>query len=133
VSSSTTTTTNGTPGNVVSQNPSGGTSVVTGSTVSIVVAKAPTTVNVPDVKGLTQADATSQLTKGGFKVVTQTTDVLKQKNDGIVLSQTPSANSSQKKGTTVVIVVGHLVTQSTTTTTPSTTTTTPSTTTTTGR
>jgi eukaryotic-like serine/threonine-protein kinase len=131
VSSSDQTSSTGTPGDVIDQTPGSGASVTVGSTVSIVIAKAPANPTVPPVRGLTQGAAQSALTNAGFKVVTQTRNVLKRKNDGIVLSQTPSAGSTQKKGSTVVIVVGHVVTPTTTSTTPTTTpsTTTPSTTT----
>jgi beta-lactam-binding protein with PASTA domain/predicted Ser/Thr protein kinase len=133
VTTSEQTSTTAAAGNVISQDPAGGTTQVVGSNVALVIAKAPATATVPSVRGLTEADAASQLTKAGFKVVTETKDVTKSKNDGVVLSVNPGAGSTQPKGSTVTITVGRLVTPppSTTTTTPSTTTTTPSTTTTT--
>jgi len=119
-----------TPGNVISQTPSANTSAIAGSNVALVIAKAPTTANVPDVKGDTAAAARSTLTGAGFKVVKQTKTVTKAKNDGIVVSQSPGSGATVKKGSTVTIVVGHYVAPpppTTSTTTPSTTT--PSTTT----
>jgi eukaryotic-like serine/threonine-protein kinase len=123
-----------TPGNVISQTPSANTNAIFGSNVALVIAKAPTSAKVPDVKRDTAAAARSTLTGAGFKVVEQTKTVTKAKNDGIVVSQSPGGGATVKKGSTVTIVVGHYVappppTTSSTTTTPPTTSTTPPTTT----
>jgi serine/threonine-protein kinase len=113
------------PGNVISQNPSGGTVMASGSTVSLVIAKAPPKTNVPNVVGQSQSAATSTLKGAGFKV-----SVSKQVSStvpaGDVISQSPGANSSVTKGSTVTIVVAKAPkkTPTTTTTTPTTTTTT---------
>ena len=128
VSTSTETTSTATPGTVVSQSPSANTLALVGSNVALVIAKAPTTVKVPDVKGDTSAGARSTLTGDGFNVVKETKTVTKSKNDGIVLSQSPGAGASVKKGSTVTIVVGHFVPpppNSSSTTTSTTTSTTP--------
>ncbi len=125
VSTSTQTSTMVTPGNVISQSPAGGTPAAPGTTVNLVVAKAPTSANVPPVKGDTLAGATTALTSAGFKVKTQLQNVTKQNLDGIVISQSPAANSPAKKGSTVTIVVGRF-TQTTTTTSSSPTTSTTS-------
>jgi serine/threonine-protein kinase len=120
-----------TAGDVISQSPPGGSSAAPGSAVTIVVATAPTTASVPGVKGDTADAATSTLTGAGFKVVRKTQDVTQQNRDGIVISQTPGANTTANKGATVTIVVGHFVATTTTTTSPTTTSTTTTTTTTT--
>ena len=94
-------------------------------------AKAPPTVAVPDVVGKTTGAANATLGAAGFPAVQQQQTVTNQSQDGIVLSQNPSAQSQAKKGSTVTIVVGKFqATTTTTTTTPTTTTTTPGTTTT---
>jgi serine/threonine-protein kinase len=93
----------------------------------IVVAQAPTTATVPDVRGQDGVTAASALTSAGFQVKQQTRAVSNPDRDGIVLSQNPAANTTQKKGTTVTIVVGKF--QPTTTTGTTTTPTTPTTTT----
>jgi serine/threonine-protein kinase len=126
-------------GHVISQDPGANAVEVTGSSVTIVVAKAPPKVNVPDVTGGSPSAAESTLTGKGFKVTTQTQEVTKQTRDGIVISQSPRPGASVQTGSTVTIVVGHFTkpppptttstTPSTTSTTPSTTSTTPSTTT----
>ncbi len=132
VSTSTQTSTTATAGDVVSQSPGANTTAIVGSNVALVIAKAPTTEKVPDVKGDTAAGARSALTGAGFSVVKETKTVTKARNEGIVVSQSPGGGATVKKGSTVTIVVGHYVAPPTTTstTTPSTTTTTPSTTTT---
>ncbi len=115
VATSTTQSSSTPPGNVLSQSPSGGTSVTPGSTVSLVVASAPTTAQVPDTKGDTLAAATSALTGAGFHVAKRLKDVTQQNQDGIVLSQSPGGGSTAGKGSTVTIVVGHFTATTTTT------------------
>jgi eukaryotic-like serine/threonine-protein kinase len=125
VQTTTQTSTSAKAGTVISQNPSGGTQAPSGSTVSLVIAKAPPTANVPNVVNQSQQAATSTLKGAGFKV-----SVSKQVSStvaaGNVISQSPSANSSATKGSTVTIVVAKAPkkTPTTTTTTPTTTTTT---------
>jgi serine/threonine-protein kinase len=109
-------------GSVISQNPAGGTQVASGSTVSLVIAKAPTTTTVPSVKGQPASAATSALKAAGFTVNQTTQDVKKKREDGVVLSESPAGGTSVKKGSSVTIVVGHYVAPTPTTTTPTTTT-----------
>jgi len=114
-------------GDVINQAPSGGVNAPYGSTVTITVATAPTTQQVPPVVGFTASAATTQLTGDGFKVKVTKQTVQQQNEDGIVLSESPGSGSTQKMGSTVAIVVGHYVrstqTRTTTTTTTATTTT----------
>jgi serine/threonine-protein kinase len=122
------TTTSAPDGNVVDQTPAGNAQVAAGSTVSLVVAKAPTTAQVPDVTGDTAQGATNALKAAGFKVTQKTKPVTKQNKDGIVLAEQPNGGSTQNKGSTVTITVGKFTPTTTTTpTTPSTATTTPTT------
>jgi eukaryotic-like serine/threonine-protein kinase len=120
--------TSATPGDVISQNPSGGASVAPGTTVTIVVAKAQPKIQVPNVKGQKEGPAKSALTGAGFKVSTQQQDTTDPTQKGIVLDEIPPGGSSQTQGSTVTIIVGHF--KATTTTTSGTTPTTPTTTTT---
>ena len=115
---------------MISQSPAGGSSAPPSSNVNIVIAKAPTTAKVPDVKGQIASAATSTLTGAGFKVTQKTKNVTVASQDGVVIDQTPAANTTANKNSTVTIVVGHFKapptpTTPTTPTTPSTTTTTP--------
>jgi serine/threonine-protein kinase len=131
VTSSETVSTTATPGTVLSQSPAGGKSAPSGSTVSLVVAKAPPTVAVPNVVGKTRGTAEATLGAAGFPATVQQQTVTNQSQNNVVLSQTPAASSQEKKDTRVTIVVGKYVaptpttTTSTTTTTPTGTTTTP--------
>jgi eukaryotic-like serine/threonine-protein kinase len=127
VTTSTQTTTTVPDGNVISQSPAANTDVPPGSTVNLVIAKAPPTATVQDVTGDTARGATNQLKRLGFNVVQQTKPVTKQNKDGIVISEQPGAGTTLNKGSTVTIVVGKFTpppTQTTTTTTPTTTSTT---------
>ncbi|MGI8505361.1 MAG: Stk1 family PASTA domain-containing Ser/Thr kinase [Solirubrobacteraceae bacterium] len=108
------------PGDVISQNPSGGTAVAPGSTVTIVVAAAPATGTVPPVVGDPASGAVSALTAAGFKVVRQTTNVTDKTKSGSVLSQSPPGGAKAKQHSTVTIVVGHYVPPTTSTPTTST-------------
>ena len=122
VASTTETSSTATAGNVISQSPSGGTQAVPGSTVTIVVAKAPDTTAVPSVIGDTPSTASSTLTAAGFTVTQTTKKITNQANDGLVVKQSPGAGTKAKNGSAVTIVVGKFVPTNTTTTSSSTTT-----------
>ena len=93
-------------GEVYEQTPAPGTLVAPGTVVSIHVSKgpapAPTTVTVPSVIGKTQSAATSQLQGLGFKV---SVSQIASGTAGMVVGQTPAADSEAVKGSTVSIVV----------------------------
>ena len=95
-----------TAGNVISQSPGPGATAAKGSTVTIVVASAPATVTVPPVINDPVAGAVSALQSAGFTVVRATRPVTNPDRAGIVVGQTPSGGSAQKKGSTVTITVG---------------------------
>jgi penicillin-binding protein 1A len=94
-------------GIVCSQSPAGGSSAPLGTGVTIDVSngKSPKT-KVPDVVGSTQGTATAALQGAGFKVSVVTQRVLLQKNDGIVLNQSPPGGTKANAGSTVTITVG---------------------------
>jgi eukaryotic-like serine/threonine-protein kinase len=98
-------------GNVISENPSGGTDAPSGSTVTLVISTGPAkttpTATVPSVKGLPANSAAGALQAAGFTVNQATKNVKDQAKDGVVLSQSPGAGSSKDKGSAVTIVVGH--------------------------
>ncbi len=58
-------------GLVISESPAAGTLVQRGARVGLVVSTGPGTAGVPEVKGLTSAQAVHKLTKAGFKPTTQ--------------------------------------------------------------
>jgi serine/threonine-protein kinase len=117
---------------VISQSPAGGTLAAPGSTVTLVIATAPTTATVPDVKGKAADAANGALTAAGFTVTQNAKDVNNKAQDGVVIDQSPGGGSTAPKGSNVTITVGHFKAPSKkkpTTTSPGSTTTTGTTTT----
>ena len=116
------------PGTVLAQSPSTGSSVHAGDKVDLTVAQAPKEVAVPEVVGAAEAAATAALKHAGFTPVTVTSATTEPAQVGVVLKQSPAAGAKARKGATVTITVGVLSTPTTptttTTTTPTTTTTT---------
>ena len=102
--------TDSTAGNVISQNPTSGTSAGKGSTVTITVAKAPPQADVPDVTGQRRGPATSQLRAAGFKVAVDEQPVQDQTQDGTVVAQDPGAGKAAQ-GATVTITIGRFPNQ----------------------
>ena len=94
-------------GDVVSQNPAGGSNVGEGSTVDLVVSNgpAPVVITVPGVEGLSQAAAESAIMAASLTVGTVTTANSSTVAAGNVISQTPAAGSSVGEGTAVDLVV----------------------------
>jgi serine/threonine-protein kinase len=113
------------PGTVLDQTPPAGTTTAVGTTISLVVAKQPQDVAVPDVTGQDQNAAGAALLDAGFKVATRTADVTDPTQVGKVQRQNPSAGRKVKRGSTVTITVGSAAPTDTTTTPPAATTTTP--------
>ena len=105
-----------TAGDVISQNPAGGTQASSGTTVTLTIATAPTTAKVPDVTGSTATAAQANLAGLGFKVTRQTKTVSAQNQDGLVISENPAGGTTAQKGSTVTIVIGHFAGTTTTTT-----------------
>jgi serine/threonine-protein kinase len=120
VNTITQTSTTAPPNTVISQSATG--KVPPGSTITLVVAAAPTTATVPSVTGALVRSAEATLTGAGFKVSQSTKVVALPSDNGVVLSQSPSAGSTAPKGSTVSLVVGQYTAPTHTTTTPTTTT-----------
>ena len=97
-------------GEVFDQDPKGGVKADEGAVVTIVVSAGAGKVDVPNVVGKTQAQATSLLTNAGFtpQVVQQPDDTIKA---GEVISQSPAAGGQADKGSTVIITVSSGVAQ----------------------
>jgi beta-lactam-binding protein with PASTA domain len=90
-------------GTVISQGPTGGVSATLGTTVTLMVSSGPGNAVVPNVVGMTQAQAVAALTNAGFKA-----SIKKQTGGGTVgdvVSQSPSANSTVSLGSTIKITV----------------------------
>ena len=94
-------------GNVISQNPTAGTSVAAGSAVNLVVSHGPAPVSVPNVVGQTQAAASTAITARGWCVGTVTQQSSATVPAGNVISQNPTAGTSVAAGSAVNLVVSH--------------------------
>jgi beta-lactam-binding protein with PASTA domain len=92
-------------GSVVSQDPAGGSSLAEKSPVNLVISSGPEMVAVPDVQGLTQADATAAVTAAKLKVGT----INQQSNNAVaagkVISQDPANGASVVLGSPVNLVI----------------------------
>jgi len=95
-------------GNVISQSPSGDTAADLGTTVTIVVARAPP-VAVPTVTGLSRTDAEAALSAEGLTPRVSFRDVSDQAQEGVVVDQRPAAGSQAVAGGPVRIFVGRFV------------------------
>jgi serine/threonine-protein kinase len=109
---------------VIRTDPSAGTQVEKGSTVTLVVSSGPEQTSVPDVIGDSESEARAKLEAAGFSVSVQERTVANAQNDGRVIDQDPRGGTQATSGSTVTIVVGRAVASTTTTTTATTTTTT---------
>ncbi len=94
-------------GNVISQNPTGGSQAEEGEEITIVISKGAEVVNktVPNIVGLTEIEAKAVLTAAGISFG----EVLEENSAtvaaGIVTSQSPSAGASVGDSTSVSLVV----------------------------
>ncbi|MDX6669577.1 MAG: eukaryotic-like serine/threonine-protein kinase [Solirubrobacteraceae bacterium] len=96
------------PGTVLSQSPSGGALAPKGSTVDIVVARAPRQVTVPSVKGQDQGSASSAITAAGLSPSVSTQTVTNPSQDGKVIDQSPAGGTKANRGSSVSITVGKV-------------------------
>jgi serine/threonine-protein kinase len=93
-------------GKVISTDPVSGTQVDKGSVVKMVVSKGANQVEVPNVEGLTEAEAFLALQDRGFLVQSKYVDVpFGDPGDGKVFQQFPVAGTKAEKGFTVVLTV----------------------------
>ncbi|QNK82052.1 Stk1 family PASTA domain-containing Ser/Thr kinase [Nakamurella sp. PAMC28650] len=93
-------------GSVVSQNPSGGTPIDKGKSVSLVISTGISQVTVPNLNGMNVTDAKAQLNKLGLQMGTPTKQLSSDAQKDTVISQKPPTNTSAKPGSTVDVVVG---------------------------
>ncbi|MBL7621612.1 Stk1 family PASTA domain-containing Ser/Thr kinase [Frankia sp. AgB1.8] len=90
---------------VVSQSPSGTAQVKSGDTVKIILSLGPQQVAVPDLQGLSQADAQVKLQKAGLSaggVQTEPNDTIAE---GMVVSSDPAAGTKVDPSSQVTLVV----------------------------
>jgi serine/threonine-protein kinase len=91
------------PGIVFAQQPSAGTQVDKNRTVTISISSGRASTPVPNVTGLPETQATTQLTARGFKA--QVERRASTRAQGIVFAQQPAAGVTAVKGTTVILSV----------------------------
>jgi serine/threonine-protein kinase len=94
-------------GTVISQNPSAGSRVDKGSSVSFVVSSGGAPAPVPSVVNLERSAAEQAIRNAGFNPSVEERAVSDPAQDGIVISQNPASGSERPKGSTVSIVVGR--------------------------
>ena len=89
-------------GKVAAQSVAGGSSAKAGDTITYQLSKGPQSVDVPNVTGQSQSDATSALQAAGFEVDVQTasSDSVEK---GLVISQSPTGTAT--KGATITITI----------------------------
>jgi beta-lactam-binding protein with PASTA domain len=93
------------PGVVIAQQPSAGTKVAKGGTVTLSVAVAPKKVAVPSVVGKGQSDAQAALRQAGLVAVAAQVASTQQK--GLVVAQSPASGAQVAKGSKVRINVSR--------------------------
>lgn len=91
-------------GAVISTDPKSGSERRPGSAVSLVVSKGER-IDVPDITGMSEKKARSELTEAGFEVKTASTRVHSQHDAGLVARQSPASGSSGAQGDSVTITL----------------------------
>ena len=94
-------------GTVIDQSPAGGTQAVSGSTVTLSISNGVASkVTLPDVEGLTLADAESQLAAIHVAVNVVEVPVHSARKVGVVLSMDPAGGTIVDEGSSVQLTVG---------------------------
>jgi serine/threonine-protein kinase len=93
-------------GLVIGTDPAAGTRADRGSLVTLIISSGPDNVEVPNVEGKTQEEATTELQAAGFVVDVNEQEVDNEADVGIVLDQDPRPNRDAEPGSTVTITVG---------------------------
>ena len=91
-------------GKIVSQDPEAGTTIKTGSTITVNISNGLGDGSVPDLRGKKQSELADYLEAAGFKLGTVSEEASDQEK-GTVLSQDPSAGDEVEKGTAINVVV----------------------------
>ena len=94
-------------GTVINVDPKVGTEVKKGSEVKVTISLGPGDVEVPDVTGKSQKEATAELEKAGFKVGDITTEYSDDVTYGLVMSQDPEGGDKVDEGETVNLVISN--------------------------
>ncbi|HEY4451850.1 MAG TPA: Stk1 family PASTA domain-containing Ser/Thr kinase [Solirubrobacteraceae bacterium] len=94
-------------GQVIATEPSAGTLVQIGSTVTLILSSGPAPIRVPDLTGGTQSAAEATLTNDELALGTVTQRISSTEQPGTVLSQSPSSGTSVHAGDKVNLVVAQ--------------------------
>jgi eukaryotic-like serine/threonine-protein kinase len=94
-------------GRVTRSDPGGGTSVKRGSAIKLFVSAGPENVQVPNVVGQPQDQATQTLQAAGFQVFASQQGTNNPSDNGRVLAQNPAAGQQVPKGSGVTLTVGR--------------------------
>lgn len=92
-------------GQVISQDPASGTSVACGSAVDLVISDGPAPIPVPDVVGMSEANAETAIIAAGLTIGSKTYACDNAVAAGNVTSQSPTAGSSVSPSSAVDLVV----------------------------
>ena len=92
-------------GMVISQDPEGGARVKEERTITIKVSKGGENIEMPDVRGLKQADAIAKIEKMGLKVGRISERTSDEEEAGVVIASDPRAGTRVTKGETVDLVI----------------------------
>src|SRR5260370_20518167 len=92
-------------GNVISQDPTSGSSAAEGSPVALIISSGPPKVAVPNVVGLTQAAATTAITEAKLTLGDVTELNSNTVATGNLISQGPAGGSSAAEGSPVNLVI----------------------------
>ncbi|WP_241157080.1 Stk1 family PASTA domain-containing Ser/Thr kinase [Adlercreutzia sp. ZJ304] len=92
-------------GQVISQNPKGGTEAVKGSKIDLVISQGTEEVEVPDVLGMSLPDAQKALAAKGFIVGKTTEGYSDEYSEGQIMEQSPVAKGKAAEGSKVDLVV----------------------------
>jgi eukaryotic-like serine/threonine-protein kinase len=96
-----------TPNTVIDTRPATGTELQSGATVTVIVSKGPSDVAVPNVEGLDEDSARTEIEDAGLTVSVSDEPTDDPANDGFVLGQDPPGGDRAEPGSTVVIFVGR--------------------------
>ncbi len=92
---------------VLDQDPAAGTSVDARTAVDVTLSSGPTSITVPDVKGLPEADAVAALTDAGLVVASTEQKTNASVPAGEAVKTTPPADSEVDAGSSVVLTISR--------------------------
>ena len=98
-------------GKIISSDPSGGGKVAKAGTVFVTVSNGQERIKVPELLGLTQDAAVSELAKANLKIGSTSSSFSPTVDEGLVISSNPPAGSDIKKGALVSLVISKGIQQ----------------------